>query len=104
MIASLMFLLLLQMPAEDEAWQKLKSRIELAPQDVATFIERRTGCNHFEGEVGGEYPEREAQLQSVLGELRCNDLEADARRLARKYKAQPRIVQLLAETEELMLW
>lgn len=50
-------------PAEDEAWDHLKTRIELAPQEVATFIERRTGCNHFDGEAGSDYPERENRFR-----------------------------------------
>ena len=98
--------LLLAQPsaAEDEAWQVLKARIESAPQDIATFIERRTGCNHFDGEAGSGYAEREKQVQAARTELRCDDIETDTRALEDKYGKQPALLQLLEETEDLLPW
>ena len=99
---AIMLLTVQAIPAEDEAWLRLKSRIELAPQEIATFIERRTGCNHFDGEVGSDYPEREKQVQAARKELRCDDIEADTAGLQHKYRNNPDVLKLLAETEHLM--
>ena len=104
-MTSVMLLLLAQpSPAEDQAWERLKARIESAPQEIATFVERRAGCNHFDGEVGSEYPERERQVQQARQELRCNNIESDTRAIQRKYKNTPDVLKLLDDTEHLRPW
>ena len=82
----------------EESWEKLKVRIESAPQDVATFIKRRAGCNHFGGETGSGDPEREQQVPEDVTKLRCNEVEADERSLQRAYREQPKVLDLLKET------
>lgn len=102
----LVLLTLLAQPAtlEEEPWEALRARIETSPQDVATFIERRTGCNHFWSEAGSRYAERERQIQGMLKELRCNDLPADERALRKMHRDKPDVARLLDETKDLMPW
>ena len=97
------FVLLLLLTPEEEAWAALRIRIESAPQAVATFIERRAGCNHFLGEEPYD-PERAAQLRKALRELRCGRVERDQRRLIRTYRNRPDVVRLLKDTEDLLGW
>lgn len=89
---------------DDDGWEHLRARIELAPQDVATFIERRTGCNHFEVEVGSGYPGRERMIQDERKKLRCDEIDADGQVLLKKYGKQPDVSQLLEDTKDLLPW
>jgi hypothetical protein len=88
---------------EDEAWQALRIRIESAPQEVATFIERRAGCNHFLGEDAYDR-ERATEIRNALRELRCDRIARDERALRQTYGAQPVILRLLTDTETLNGW
>ena len=90
--------------SDDEAWLRLKARIESAPQPVATFIERRTGCNHWDGEVGSDEPAREEQVQRARKELRCDQLELDERALRLKYRMRAEVLRLLDDTKDLEPW
>ena len=90
--------------ADDERWEQLKDRIESAPVDVATFIERRTGCNHFDGEVGSEYPERERMIQDERKKLRCDEIGADERALRKEHRRSPEVLLLLDDTKHLLPW
>jgi hypothetical protein len=89
---------------EDESWGTLRARIEVSPQDVAAFIERRAGCNHFWGEVGSDNPDREQQIQDTLREMRCWDLETDERALRKAHHYKAEVVKLLDDTADLMPW
>jgi hypothetical protein len=90
--------------ADDEAWLRLKDRIESARQPVATFIERRTGCNHWDGEVGSSEPAREEQVQQARKELRCDKIDADERALRMKYQIRSDVLRLLDDTRDLEPW
>jgi hypothetical protein len=90
-------------PEEDERWLQLKDRIELAPQDVSTFIERRQDCLYIGGEVGTGYAERESMLQAERKKLRCDDVEADEIALRNKYR-DPQVSKLLDDTAHLLPW
>jgi hypothetical protein len=95
--------LLLDVQDNDVTFSALRIRIESAPQGVATFIERRTGCQHFWGEVSGN-PERDAQVHEALEELRCDDIEADERTLRKAHQGKPEVLKLLDDTTDLMPW
>ena len=88
----------------EDDWDRLRPRIELAPQDVAKFIERRAGCNHFGGEVGSGDRGREKQVQDMLKKLRCSQLEMDERALRKVYSDKPDVLKLLDDTVDLMPW
>jgi hypothetical protein len=89
---------------DEETWESLRARIETSPQEVATFIERRTGCNHFWGEVGSGNAEREQQIGDALGELRCAELEADEDALRDAHHDEPEVLKLLDDTKDLLPW
>ena len=103
-IFALALILMQQPPAEDESWERLRQRIELAPQDVATFIERRTGCHHWDGEVGGGDRDREQQVQSERRKLGCDHIGSDTQALQAKYQRRPDVLQLISETADLEPW
>ncbi len=93
--------LLLQ--ASDQDWDALRSRLESAPQAVATFIERRAGCNHFLGEERYD-PERSREIDAALTKLRCLQQEGDELKLRRIYRAQPKVLKLLDDTKDILSW
>ena len=99
---ALLVLLAAQTTPNDEHWEQLKTRIRLAPHDVATFIERRTGCNHFDGEVGSGYPERERKVQDERKRLRCDQIEVDGQSLRKKYRDKSAVLRPLKQTEHLL--
>ena len=100
MLAPLALILLL---SPDVASDALRTRVESAPQKVATFIERRASCNHFAGEEPYD-AERAAYLRKTLRELKCGRISRDERSLARAYRDRPEILQLLKDTEDLLGW
>jgi hypothetical protein len=104
MLLAIMAAMTFAQAGDDEAWLKLKARIERAPQPIATFIERRTGCNHWDGEAGSDEPAREEQVQRARKDLRCNHLEADELELRTKYRMQADVLKLLDDTKDLMPW
>lgn len=93
-----------QITANDAAWEQLKARIELAPQDVATFIERRTGCNYLAGETGGHFAERERWLEGQQKKLQCDEIGANEQALQEKYRKNPQVAKLLQDTKDLLPW
>ena len=103
---SLSLALLAAQPAilEEEPWDALRVRIESGPLDVATFIERRAGCNHFSAEAGSVSPERQQQVNSLLKKLRCEDIETDELALRRAHHDKPDVQRLLDDTKDLMPW
>jgi len=93
-----------QITADGAAWEQLKARIEVAPRDVATFIERRTGCNYLAGEVGSDFAERERWLEGQQKKLRCDEIGANEQALEKKYRKNPDVAQLLQDTKDLLPW
>jgi hypothetical protein len=87
--------------ADGNRWSQLQTAIEAAPKDLATFIERRTACNHWDGEVGSGYVGRERQIQNERKKLRCDNVEADERALRKEYRHSPALLKLLDETEDM---
>jgi hypothetical protein len=88
--------------AAPSARDDLRARIDRSPHDVATFIDRRIGCNHWGGEGNTEYPERERQVRHALAALRCDRIDGDERALRMKYRRKPQVLELLSETESLL--
>lgn len=61
------------------------------PQDIYFFLGRRDDCKHFVGEFAGEpnSKERDRQIDKTMTEMRCNRIEADEKKLRKKYRAKP---------------
>ena len=98
------FLVAAQTDADDARWEQLRDRIEAAPQSVATFIERRTGCNYWDGEVNGTGDGRDQTIQRERKKLRCAEIERDERMLRKKHRKHPAVLKLLDDTKELDPW
>ena len=95
----LVFALALAVQVSDPADQNL-ARFGPLPRDVAAFIERRTGCNHFAGEFNGDRSARDHQVAKALRELRCDRLEADEARLRRRHLAKPQVPNALTASRD----
>lgn len=93
-----------QTAADDARWEQLHDRIEAAPQPVATFIERRTSCNYWDGEVNGTGDGRDQTIQRERKKLRCDEIERDERMLRKKHRKSPAVLKLLDDTKELDPW
>ena len=85
----------------EPSWKQLKSRMDRAPQEIGKFIERRTGCNHWDGEVGSPYAGREQMIQMERKKLRCDDIDSDERKLRNNHRRTPKVLQLITDTKDL---
>ncbi len=104
MLAAILFLAA-QSPADnDHRWEQLKARIETAPQRIATFIERRTGCNYWDGEFNGTGDGRDQTIQRERKKLRCDEIERDELMLRKSHRKDPSVLKLLDDTKELGPW
>ncbi|MDF8333879.1 hypothetical protein [Novosphingobium cyanobacteriorum] len=70
-----------------------------APRAVRAFLIRRAGCNHWGGEEGYD-ADRARQIADAARQLRCNRIEADERRIKRRYAKSRRVRWLLATSRD----
>ncbi|MDG2002880.1 MAG: hypothetical protein P8J20_06060 [Novosphingobium sp.] len=68
------------------------------PSDVAAFVERREGCDHFRGEEAYD-KEREAFLLKSMKET-CTGTDAELARLRRVHADDPVVMTALADFED----
>jgi hypothetical protein len=64
------------------------------PADVRAVIERRTGCDHWQGEDPYD-AERGRQIEKAIRALRCATIDADEAKMRARYRSRPDIVRLL---------
>jgi hypothetical protein len=69
------------------------------PADVARFLERREGCDHWAGEEPYD-ADRRREIEAAIRKLRCTSMERDAAGLGKRYAGRKEIVAKLAETKE----
>jgi hypothetical protein len=69
------------------------------PKDVAKFIERREGCDHFRGEIP-EIPDPD-RMDDINRELKklCKGTDKKLMQLKQKYAANAAVTTVLAEFE-----
>ena len=72
-----------------------------APADVVELVERYGGCNHW-GSEEGYSPERREEIAAGWQASGCDGIEAEQRRLQKKYRGKPAILRTLdlADTYE----
>ncbi|GLS46433.1 hypothetical protein [Methylobacterium brachythecii] len=58
--------------------------------EVASYVERRRGCNHWEGEDAYDAP-RGRDIATAIKTLGCERLHAEERCLRKLYQAKPEI-------------
>jgi len=68
------------------------------PTDVARFIEKRDGCDHFRGEEPYDAERREFLLKN-MNKL-CKGTDRQLARLKKKYAQQPAIMEKLSDYDE----
>ena len=68
------------------------------PADVATFVERRDGCDHFRGEEPYD-KQRAAFLDERMAAL-CEGTDANLAALREKYADQPQVIARLRHYED----
>ncbi len=72
------------------------------PKDIYEFIGRRDDCNHFAGEFSGMPSDRERDraIDKTMTKLRCESVEADEKKLRKKYKDRPDMLKWLDDRPE----
>lgn len=70
------------------------------PAEVKSIVDRMEGCEHWAGEEGDTLPARTAQIEHGTKILRCDQLEADARRIRLKYAQNKAVQQVLKDADE----
>jgi hypothetical protein len=69
------------------------------PKDVAKFVERREGCDHFRGEIPESTdPDRMSEVNRELKKL-CKGTDKKLLQLKQKYAANATVIARLAEFE-----
>jgi hypothetical protein len=68
------------------------------PRDVRTFIERRSGCNHWLGEEPYDVA-RKAEILKAVTELRCRSIARDEARIRHRYRRDSRILKTLRTSD-----
>lgn len=72
------------------------------PPDIAAYVERRAGCNHW----GGEEPydkERAAEINRWGMKLNCRALDADEKALLRRYRSTPAYLKQIRDARDAVL-
>ncbi len=72
------------------------------PKDIYEFTGRRDDCNHFAGEFSGMPSDRERDqaIDKTMTKLRCKSVEADEKKLRRKYKDKADMLKWLDDRPE----
>jgi hypothetical protein len=70
------------------------------PPEVATFIDRRAGCNYWSSEPPFD-SERVAEIKKVMDDLKCHALAHDEKNLRARYAKSPSVLKALDETRNL---
>lgn len=80
---------------------QFRTAVDAAPKDVARYVERRAGCNHWLGEEPYDKP-RAAEINRVVRQLRCERLDRDEMALRARYGAKPDLLKLIDLSREML--
>lgn len=64
------------------------------PADVRAYIDRRHGCNHWQGEDAYD-AERRRDIDAAIKALACHRLARDEARLRRRHAHSPRVLKAM---------
>jgi hypothetical protein len=67
--------------------------------DVARYLDRREGCNHWAGEEGYD-DARRAEINKAIDELKCTALDRDERSLRHRYRHNPAVLRQIRKARE----
>lgn len=88
-----LFLLLVVTSVSSHSWAQAK-----LPTDVARFVEKRDGCDHFRGEEAYDEERRKFLLKNM--NALCKGTDARLMQLKKKYAQQRAIMHKLNDYEE----
>ena len=69
------------------------------PRDVARYIDRREGCNHWAGEEGYDAARR-AEIDKAIADLKCTTLDRDERTLRHRYRNNPAVLRQIKKARD----
>lgn len=69
------------------------------PRDVRVLIDRRLQCEHWAGEEPYDRARRR-QINAAIRGLRCETVEREEARLAKRYSRSPSVLKALTETRD----
>lgn len=69
------------------------------PADAKAYVTRRMGCSHWGGEDAYDAA-RVREIGEAVRSLRCDTVDADGRRLRRRYRRQPDVLKTLDRTHD----
>lgn len=69
------------------------------PKQVKLFNKRQIECNHWAGEEPYD-KERSKEINSAITKLRCDALGRDEKRLRKKYKVRPDVIDSINKAKE----
>jgi hypothetical protein len=72
------------------------------PNSVQQFNRRQIECNHWAGEEPYDKA-RLKQINTAVAILKCDALEKDERKLLKKYKSKPSIIDSINKAKEFAL-
>ena len=67
------------------------------PRDARSVAERSTACQHWSGEITGDNLHRDRQVVQAMKKLRCQSVERDMVQMRRKYRDDPKVLNILQE-------
>ena len=70
-----------------------------APRDVANYVDRREGCNHWAGEEGYDAARR-AEINKAIADLRCTALDRDEGILRHRYRHNPAVLRHIRKARD----
>jgi hypothetical protein len=73
--------------------------IAAPPRDVARYIDRREGCNHWAGEEGYDAARR-AEINKAIDDLRCTALDKDERALRHRYRHNAAVLRAIKKARD----
>jgi hypothetical protein len=72
------------------------------PADVAGYVMRRAGCNHWAGEEGYDAARR-AQINREEAALRCSQMDQEEAALMKRYGDRPQILRQIRAAKAALL-
>ena len=69
------------------------------PSDVASYVDRREGCNHWAGEEGYDAARR-AEINKAIDDLRCTALNRDEKALRHRYRHNPAVLDEIKKARD----
>lgn len=91
-LAAALVLTLLASSAVAQDWSvKFKALKAGVPAEVATYMDRRSGCNHWTGEEPYD-AQRRADIEKAIAGLRCVSIDRDETDLRRRYATDPAVL------------